>query len=527
MITKDQLQYLGAVRTPGGKFAYVKPASVDFVRREYIMSDISNKVGRLKMVRPTLPRNNAAMPDRRALDRTSVPLAPFVDSDVLIDPSNNTWYEMGPTDDPNNRDAHLQEVLVLGNKALVAGNIFYDASGAQDVSWFVADWPLTQPVVRTPWRTVANVGEGWASGPATIIPERFRAALKGDVLFGQPGGLPIISRQSFGPCAISAYANDFLTKSDVPANLLLGYNNGDLAFWGQDPNNDYWNAATYYTSLVFMGDYLVFIGTHGYGDVCYGAGLRYYEAKPEDIALHETTRSDGAHVCFDPLSETKGTHAYPYRVQGAVYAVADLAAVAAGAKKFNAVKPVGWFPIELPWFDSEYYPPLPTWMIPSFDVRGADFDNELGELHVIVSRQDSLGWDQGPLVHVFKVDGIPTGPNPVLQLGDIDEPLPPPPPTPDLEPEPEPTLDYLKAIVAALQAEKNALMAELSIAKANLETTSAALATTTATRDAVLTRLAAIKVTVKAILDYNATLKPNSRLPKSWVIEPLNQILTK
>jgi hypothetical protein len=448
MITKAQLQYLGAVRTPPEAFARGgMPASIDFERREYIVGTRDFRVGRLRMTRPqspvgiTRPHNGL-----QVLDVKSVPVAPWANAQggALSDPSGGTWRELNQTDTA--ADGALAEVLPLGNHALVAGSIYYDASATQDVSFFVCEWPLPtdRPAARTRWKSIKNLGEGWAAGPMTIIPSRFRDALKGDVLFGQPGGLPIISRQSFGPCAISAYARDFFEFDDVPATLLLGYHLDELVAYGKNPNN-WWNSATTYTALTFVGDWLWFIGNHGYGAPCYGTGEE----------------------CGDPTGAAKGTHAYPYRVQALAYRVADLADVAAGRKKYNDLRPVDWLPLELPYFENTNYEGLPAGAQPRLDVVGADFDSEACELHVCTHMQDSIGWDPGPLWHVIKINGLAPSPNALLRLE-------PAKPNPVPEPEPDPGSDTL-AELERLRREVVAMHQELTTQQQELVLKQAAI----------------------------------------------------
>jgi hypothetical protein len=431
MITKDQLQYLGAVRTPPEAFARGgMPATIDFARREYVMGTRNFRVGRLKMVRPQLPIG-VTRPHNglSVLDARSVPIATWADAEALLrDPSNATWRELNKTDDAS--DGAFAEVLVLGDRALVAGSIYYDASAAQDVSFFVCEWPLPpgQPAQRTRWKSIKNLGEGWAAGPMTIIPERYRDALKGNILFGQPGSLPIISRQSFGPCAISAYASDFINFDDVPATLLLGYHLNELAEYGKTAN-DWWNSATTYAALTFVGEWLLYIGNHGLGTPCYGTGVE----------------------CNDPTGAAKGTHAYPYRVQALGYRVDDLADVAAGRRKYNDPRPSFVLPLELPYFENDRYDGLPAGAQPRHEIVGADYDSEACELHVCTLMQDSQGYDPGPLWHVIKINGIAPRPNPVLRVS-FDDPAIPKPPVPDPDVPDFPELEQLRAELKRLEA---------------------------------------------------------------------------
>lgn len=503
MITKDQLQYLGAVRTPPDSFHYGGgPASVDLSRRQYVMTTRNYEVGRATMVRPQIPQARIVTEEgvtRRLLDLTSVPVVPLVGD--VVEPSNNTWNEL--TLDNAAWGAAPAEVVVLGDKALVAGSVYFDAAFGQDVSWFAVDWPLTSPTKRTPWKSIAGVGEGWSAGPMAVIPFRYREMLKGDVLFGQPGGLPIITRQSFGPCAIAATANDFLTTTDVPATLLLGYQQGDLAFWGQGAN-DLWNSCTQYNSITFVGPYLLFIGNHGYGPAKYGKGTA-------DLSLDGTIDvSDGGTWVYDPVAPYKGTHAYPYRAQALGYLVTDLGEVAAGRRAPHEIQPAFWVTLEMPHFDHAIYGITPPDITPAWNVAGADYDSEVCELHVCVIGQDSIGYEPGPLWHVFKVQGIPAEPNALLRLGDntpLPEPVPTPTPVPEPEPEPVPTPLPIDPVIAELRARI-----------ADLETN---IVARTAERDGALARIVVIKALIQKAIDAR---KPNTQ---PAILMPLQEALTK
>lgn len=450
MLTKDNLSYLGVVATPSGVFHYAgAPATVDFARREYVNA-IGHQVGRLSMVAPKRPESRVGGDDRNnpvvLFDRSVAAIAPLVGG--LTTPIT-TWFSSA--DGGVGFPESLIGLQVVGNTALGSGSVYYDANGSQQVSWFATDWPLTSTSTVTPWKAVnSGRSQGWAAGPMTIIPERFRAALGGDVLFGQPGSLPIISRQSFGPCAIVGTASDFIGKAPVPAKVLLGYGNGDLHLWSVGANDE-WNSATQYAAMVFVGDYLLYIGVHGYGEACYGEGTN-------DLKLKGTPDDVGNPLCYDPTGPSKGCHAFPYRNQALIYQVSDLAASAAGTLDPKAVKPVGWFPLDFPHFDHPHYGAMPVGGAPG--ISGAAYDSERCELHVCATGQDSDGYEPGPLWHVFKVNGVPSVANPVISLDGSIVPTPVPVPVPEPIPAPPGGSDPAdKAKIEALSLQLTAALA--------------------------------------------------------------------
>jgi hypothetical protein len=378
--------------------------------------------------------------DTKLLNRASVPVALL--NGVLADPSHKTW---GQVNHPDTTHGDGPEgIQVLGDYAAVTGSVYYDAGTSQDKSLLLVKWPITDPenVEALPWRSVKGFGEGWVAGPMTLIPERWRAALKGDVFVGQPGGLPIIGRQSFGPCGFSIRAKDLLTVDDVDATLLVGYQNNQTWQWKwSGPANDFFNSATEYNAVTFIGDDVVFIGRHGYGEPCYGGGT----SDPSQV---------GPGMCFDPTTESKGTHAYPYRLQGLGYRVQELADVAAG--KLKPHEPTAfWFPIVVPYFEHQHYKQAPG-TIPKLDVIGADYDSEAQRLYVGIRAQDSYGYEPGPLIHALSVESIPRFPNagPVLVRSKA----------PPIEPPVEPTdRDQLREEIAGLKEDLRVANEQLTI----------------------------------------------------------------
>lgn len=413
-----KLTYLGALRTPDHVFGDTAgPMTIDWARHEMVLFKKDRRVGRLTLPKPLRPRTV----EETKLDRSSVLVAPLVEGSALADPSNNTWGVVSNPDSP--QGAEPEGIQILGDKALITGSIYYDASGSQDRSLFVCDWPLTEQPPSPAWKSVQGIGEGWAAGPVTIIPEKWRAALGGDVLLGQPGGLPIAGRQSFGPCAIAMTLQQAIEHEDVPAKLLVGYTQGQRWEWN-GPANDFWNSSTAYNSITFMGDCVVFIDRHGYGDACYGSGT-------------DDPTKVGPGICYDPTNFSKGTHAYPYRVQGVGYYCRELADVAAGTIQPHEPEPF-WFPIEFPTYGT----------MPEINVIGADYDSQRCELYVGVKGQDSYQYDPGPLIHVFTVAGVPAYPHPKATPVVV---VPTPEPTP--EPTIEPDLEEMRAVLKEMTEE--------------------------------------------------------------------------
>lgn len=517
-LTQQNLQYLGAVRTPQEHTDKVSPRAgsltdglnysgtpfcIDFHRKEYVLGSGRNRTVRLQMVRPSYPMYQKTG-DTKLLDRASVPLANYVDG-VMVDLSNNTW---GEINNPDVVDVASQEGFqVLGDRIVVAGSIYYDASATQDRSFFMAEWPITsvRPVNKTPWRSAAKIGEGVIAGPMAMIPEKYRDALRGDVIAGQ-SGLPIISRQSMGPCAVSFWANDLITTEDFPNTMLVGYIGGESLVGGWSvPANDLFNSSTMINGMAFVGDQLIFVGTHGYGDACYGGGT----GNPAEV---------GPDMCFDPTNGSKGTHCYPYRVQAWIYNVQDLIDVVQG-KWLPHQLPVTWFPLEFPFFEHQHYK-WPTGTIPKIDTNGVGYDAEACELHLCVRAQDSYGYEPGPLIHVFKVNNVASEPNPkptvtALPAPGASTPTPVPEPTPDPEPEPEPVPEPTPTPPPSPEPTPAPVPSAVTESLARIETTLAGMIQAQ-------TRLDALREAVRAI---DAKVKANQRTVPNWLEAMITDLL--
>ena len=86
---------------------------------------------------------------------------------------------------------------------------------------------------------------------------------------------------------------------------------------------------------------VLYVGRNGLGTNCYGDGTA-------DKSLHGKKALDGTMFCYDPTTNSKGSHAYPYRYQMWAYDLGDLASVKAGKKKPWQIVPYAVWPFTLP-----------------------------------------------------------------------------------------------------------------------------------------------------------------------------------
>jgi len=128
-----------------------------------------------------------------------------------------------------------------------------------------------------------------------------------------------------------------------------------------------WNWLSLPRGCVFPDgtDSVLFIGSHGAGEMYYGGGER------------------------DPANPYYGSHAYPYVFQVWAYDANDLAKVRRGEAEMDKIKPYSYWTFELP------NDPGRT------DVKcgGAAFDPQTRRIYVSALRCDG----DAPLIHVFEV----------------------------------------------------------------------------------------------------------------------------
>ena len=101
---------------------------------------------------------------------------------------------------------------------------------------------------------------------------------------------------------------------------------------------------------------------------------------------------NGEKYCYDPTSNDKGQHAFPYRLQFWAYDVNDLAAVRAGDRKPWDVRPYAVWPFELPPI-GDPYPRL----------GAISYDSARRRLFLTQLFGDKEGYSRRPVLHVFTV----------------------------------------------------------------------------------------------------------------------------
>ena len=297
-----------------------------------------------------------------ALGQSSTP-ANLPQASFIQRPEDGTDGKLPTIAEPNEFSfGRIGGYLVDGDDLIISGYHFYDAADQQVRSHLLTDTSLggaSDFVSLTD-----EVQPRWLGGAMTHIPTEWQDDFGGNTFIGGLSGISIASNSSVGPSA-ATFTRDSLLGSD-PAELVLGYPlSQPLA--APETQNDVWNLTSETRGIVFPEgtSSVLYFGTHGIGEYCYGTGAD----------------------CGDPVRPYQGTHAYPYRYQVWAYNAADLATVYSGDASPESPQPYDVWGLTLP------FAPTTT------DLGGTTYDPATGRIFI------SQGFADGdnPVIHVYTV----------------------------------------------------------------------------------------------------------------------------
>ena len=289
--------------------------------------------------------------------------------------------------DPNAK--LLGGVLAWNGRLIVTGYSFYDGAGAATKSHFAG---TTIAGAAGPYK-VGTEKPAFVAGYMGVIPQEWRALLGAPALTGQCCQ-SIISRTSYGP-SVSAFDPAMVGVTNE-STMLVGYPQGNETLGTYDGVSPYFNGTTRIGGVAFPAGTrsVLFIGRHG-ATYCYGEGT-------SNQALHNTPHPSGGVYCYDPTSQDKGTHGYPYKHTVYAYDANDLLAVKNGTKQAWDVIPYATF--NLSQMDS----------VGSASMRGATYDPATGRWYMVQDRNGAT-----PEVHVYQITSAVNQPvDPIEVCGD-------------------------------------------------------------------------------------------------------------
>jgi hypothetical protein len=294
----------------------------------------------------------------------------------------------------------LGGILPWAGSLITTRYCFYDAAYVQTRSHFRSSLqlgPTSGPfMVQSPVGTGGG-SAGFVSGYMAAIPAEWQALLGGPALTGNCC-ISIITRTSWGPAASVFNPAQVGVVDPVPATAVVGYPTGTPLDGGADcsATSVLFNCNTAVRGLAFPSgtSSVLFFGTQGIGESCYGRGT-------PDPALHRTPdpNAPGEELCYDPAGGSKGNHAFPYRFQVWAYDANDLVRVKNGQLAPHQVRPYAVWPLDYP------FPHI------SRSIGGVAYDPATQRLYVSAWAADGTDGYK-PLMHVFRINaGTPPPPS--------------------------------------------------------------------------------------------------------------------
>jgi len=371
LLSESDLSYVGGFRLPaetvngesfsfGGRAAALNPA------RQSLF--VSSQHGAVAEVTIPVPVNNSNV--------TSLPFATFLQP--FADPTDGHLVDISTV------GVNITGLMVSGSRLYGTASIYYDANNTQRVSHFSRSLQLNQPSFSG-WSQVWETGKsGFVSGMMALVPTEWQAKLGGPAVTGQCC-IPIVSRTSNGPAAF-AFDPAKIGQPTVSAAPLLYYTLEHATLGQWEGSNPTYGATTQIQAMAIIAGTrtLLYFGSNGTGTHCYGDGT-------SDKSLHGKKAADGALLCYDPTTNSKGSHAFPYRSQVWAYDLNDLAAVKAGKKKPWQVVPYGVWPLTFPTTE------------PTMRLGGVGYDAQRQTIYVAQLGADPDGYSSRPVMHAIRV----------------------------------------------------------------------------------------------------------------------------
>lgn len=309
------------------------------------------------------------------LAEVSIPSNFSQSATVIQDLKDVTDGKLGTLDDDAN--VRLTGTLVYDGKLVVAASSYYDADASQTKSHFSSGLDLSAANdAKGPFSVTGKANTRSKAGYMTPIPADWQSAFGGPALTGNCCQ-HILSATSLGPSATVFDPDSVGVVDPIVGSTVLFYPLDNPTTGNGTLENGIFKRSDQVVGIAFPvgSSSVLFIGSHGKGDFCYGPGT-------DDP---NQTTGDGYVYCYDPVNGGMGAHAYPYVNQIWAYSAADLVAVKDGTKETWDVKPYAIF--ELTDIDDTGHA----------TAAGATFDPATGRMFFTES------YGENPKVHVFQI----------------------------------------------------------------------------------------------------------------------------
>ncbi len=297
-------------------------------------------------------------------------------------------------------------MIQVGDEFLATMYGYYDANGGARLSHGFFSANFTAPSSRGWYALAPDNKTGHVAGYLGKVPDAWRDRI-GSPYYSGLCGVPIVSRQSYGPAFIGFDPTTLKSGVPAPANYLLDYP-GDHPYkeWAlyknQSPD---WNMTSSASGTAFIDrngkSAVTFSGRTGIGKIWYGLpeedfsnftptsttspSLNECNAHPEYLA---TMRGLGH--CLDPLIKSKGTHSEGRKYCRWMYDPQDLVDVKNGLKPFYSLRPYAILTLPIP-YGNEI-------------LGGEAYDEANGLLYISQTLTEArTTYSRLPVIHVFRV----------------------------------------------------------------------------------------------------------------------------
>lgn len=268
---------------------------------------------------------------------------------------------------------------------------YYEAAEEAERSHFTASEQLSGPNYFQGMFQIGAVNPGLTGGYMMAVPAAWQNTLGVPLLTGQ-ATTAIIGRSSSGPCLFTLDPADFNQGSPVPSTALLYYPPEHLTlgtYQNEELANPEFNMTSRVQGSIFLEgtDSILFFGRTGLGVPEYGPGV-------DDIALDGVEMEDypGEYYIYDPASDSKGAHAWPYANYLWIYSPQQLVEVLNGEKEPWDLLPLISGVLNLPYSDETM----------TCDLGGAAYDPATQRIFI---SQLERGRSARPIIHVLRWNG--------------------------------------------------------------------------------------------------------------------------
>ncbi len=326
--------------------------------------------------------------------------------------------------------AKIGGLLVYGNHLIGSAYAYYDGGHKAVRSHFISG--LTT-IAAGDFKGMFELGSksapipqaGFVAGYMTPIPSDWQEKLGGKVLTGM-SSIAVVGRTSSGPAAF-AFDPDKLGSTPAPASALLYYPIDHQTIGTYYTSQTLYNKGSHQSGLVFPAGTrsIIYTGRQGLGKACYGPGTtieseqgnRYDSPSPNNTCMGKVMTDTADPCCYDPVTLSKGAHAYPYDNYVWVYDAQDFERVKNGGRIVDNPSPNLVASVS-PDSTAAYRPwdikPYAHWELP-FPIKqrgysifsGASaYDETTKRLYLVEVQTDTDGYGSHnwPIIHVYKLN---------------------------------------------------------------------------------------------------------------------------